>query len=489
MKKSKQLVLKPNTLYSGDCLDVMQYWDDNCIDLIYLDPPFNSNANYNIIFGKDKKGWDLDERAQFTAFGDTWHYTSQAHNRVNAILEYGQHPAHKAIDGLNRIIPESPMLAYVSYMAERVAEMHRILKDSGSLYLHCDPTASHYLKIIMDEIFARGNFRNEIVWHYGAGHPPKKDFARKHDIIFRYTKTKVYAFNSTHKSMRIPFKETATKMHFTNVDKDGRKYRKYDSGKIAYLDEGKVVTDVWIDIDGQQARSPISKEYLGYPTQKPVKLLERIVAASSNAGDLVLDPFCGCGTTAHASQNLKRKFLGIDLSIYALDKICRARLKDTRNLKIMGLPTSFSAAAEMDPFLFEQWAITLMQGFVPNNKQIGDGGVDGRATLLHKPSGEKGLVFAQVKQGNASPDAQRALLSQIATRKASMGVFITLKKMNRTPTMLQTIRDAGAYQLGGVKQYPRLVYWSIEEHFLGVAPPLPDMMPTREETQRDLLTE
>ncbi len=476
MKASKQLALKPNTLYSGDCLDVMREWPDNCVDLIYLDPPFNSKANYNILFGKDNKGRALDELAQFTAFQDTWHYTTPAHDRITAIIGDTQHPVHKSIDGLVRIIPESPMLAYVSYMAERVVEMQRILKDSGSLYLHCDPTASHYLKIALDEIFGKANFQNEIVWHYTGGGRSKKYFSRKHDIIFMYVKNpKINVFNVD--AIRIPYKETSGYAKAGITAKSGKHYKPHP--------KGTPVDDVW----NIPIINPLSNERLGYPTQKPLALLERIVEASSAKGDLVLDPFCGCGTAAHASQNLRRNFLGIDISIYALDKICKVRLKDTKNLKVMGLPTSYAAASEMDPFMFEQWAVTRLQGFYPNNKQTGDGGVDGRATLLHKPEGEDGLVIAQVKMGNPSPDAQRALLSKIIGGKASMGVFITLAKINQTPTMREVIRDAGVYQLrGGEKKHPRMRYWSIEEYFNGIEPPLPEMVPTREETQQDLLT-
>ncbi len=483
MKKNKQLALKPDTLYSGDCFDVMQQWDDGCVDLIYLDPPFNSGANYNIIFGKDKKGRELDERAQFTAFGDTWNYTNKADERIAAILDDPRHLAHNAIDGLKLIIPESPMLAYLSYMADRVAEMHRLLKDTGSLYLHCDPTASHYLKIILDDIFGGNNFRNEIVWCYTGPSAAKKNFPAKSDTILRYTKSDEWIFNEN--DIRVPYK----KLTYQHKDaKDTGIGGKLTPEKVAqYKAKGKIPENWWSDI------SPVGRiktERLGYPTQKPLALLERIVKASSNEGDLVLDPFCGCGTTAHAAQNLRRKFLGIDISIYALDKICRIRLKDTRNLKIMGLPTTFAAAAEMDPFLFEQWAVTLMQGFMPNNKQTGDGGVDGRAVLHIKPEGEKGWVFAQVKQGKPSADSQRALVSQIIGGKASMGVFITLHKMNETKTKLEAIRDAGSYQFPDtVKKFPRLVYWSIEEYFDGIEPPLPNMMATREEAQRDLLTD
>ena len=247
-------------LIQGDNLSSMKAMDDNIVDLIYLDPPFNT--------GRD-----------FVAYNDKWETDDE----------------------------------YILFIKERLVEGHRLLKDTGTIYLHCDPTMSHYLKILMDKIFGRKNFRNEIVWCYGAGNPPKKDFARKHDVIFRFTKTNKYIFNTSDKIMREPFSKTAIEMHFTNVDENGRHYRKYDSGNIAYADEGKVIRDFWTDIDGQQATSPLSPEYTGYPTQKPCRLLERIITASSNPGDLVLDPFAGSCTTCVAAEKLGRQWIGMDM--------------------------------------------------------------------------------------------------------------------------------------------------------------------------------
>ena len=484
MKLHRQFNLRANTLYSGDCLDVMRHWVDNCVDLIYLDPPFNSSANYNVLFGKDNKGKELDERAQFTAFNDTWHWTTEAEMRVQEMIADTNHPAHKAIVGLNAIIGETGMFAYVSYIAERVAEMHRLLKDTGSFYLHCDPTASHYLKVMLDEIFGKANFKNELLWCYTGPTNTKKYFPRKHDAILFYAKSDHYVFNPQRKShKRQTLSSGATGMASRNKPFD--EVRRLEA---LALKKGKLIENWWPDIP---SGSHISKsERLGYPTQKPLALLERIIKASSNESALVLDPFCGCGTTAEAAFNLNRNFIGIDISPYAVTKVCKERLKGAGNIKVLGLPTDMQSAKEIDPFMFEQWAVTCMPGFEPNNKMVGDGGVDGRATLLHKPDGENGVVIAQVKQGSLSADAQRALLSQIIGRKASVGIFVTLHKMNQTPTARTVARDAGAYQhQGGIKKYPRIVYWSIEEYFDGLAPPLPDLIPSRAEQQRDFLNQ
>ena len=468
--------MRPNTLYSGDCLDIMKCWDDNCIDLIYLDPPFNSSADYNILFNKDQKGQNVDERVQFKAFKDTWHYDVMAQERVEIILSDTQFPGHDAIDGFNRIIPETPMMSYLSYMTERVGEMHRVLKDIGSLYFHCDHTASHYLKIIIDAIFGPNNFRNEIVWSYpGSPSTVKKDFPRKHDIILRYTKSGDWVFNAD--DIRVSYSQSS----INRMKYAANKSTVLEGTEIKLNEGGKIPPTVWGDI---QQTYRYRNEYLKYPTQKPLKLLERIILASSNKDDLILDPFCGCGTTAHASQNLRRKFIGIDISIYALNKICKIRLKDTIDLKIMGIPTTTASAKEMDPFKFEEWVVSLMDGFNPNTKQVGDGGIDGRATVLFKPEKEKGLVVAQIKQGKPSADAQRAFLSQIIGNKITMGVFVTLHKIN-TDTKTKCILNAGKYTLpGGTIKYPRLVYWSIEEYFAGIPPVLPEMIPSKEEVQR-----
>ena len=478
------LPLKPNTLYHGDCLDIMRAWvkthPDGCADLIYLDPPFNSNANYNILYGKDQTGKPLDERAQFIAFNDTWYWGSEAAERVRNISRAVGRRAQKAICGLAEMLPESGMLAYLSYMAERLEVMHNLLKDTGSIYLHCDPTASHYLKTIMDCVFGARNFRNEIAWCYTGPSGARHNFPAKHDIVLRYTKSEAWTFNAD--DVRISYKE---------LHSDKGKGAKFwgDKGKLQdeetrknYEARGKVPEDYWLDIPSGGHISP--DERLGYPTQKPIALLERIIRASSNKGDLVLDPFCGCGTTAEAAWKLGRKFLGIDISPYAITRVCKDRMKQAVGVSVMGLPSDMRSArdlAKTDPYTFEHWAVSLLGGYAPNDKQTGDGGIDGRGRLLNPPVNEdgeteKGLCIAQVKGGKPNADALRAFLSQITGGAFSMGVFITLEKPRMTPTMREVVGKAGKLQpRGETKSYDRIVFWSIEEHFEGMEAKLPSM--------------
>lgn len=259
------------------------------IDLIYIDPPYDSKADYRTKI--ELPGANIDSKPtvleQF-AYADTWSAN---------------------IDGED----VKGTAAYLKYMYPRLVLMRELLSERGSFYIHLDWHIGHYVKTILDDIFGKEAFRNEIVWAYGAGNPPKEDFARKHDVIFRYCKGSTWIFNSNSKIMRVPFNETAIRMHFKNIDENGRAYRKYASGKIAYADEGKTVTDVWVDIDGQEARSPISAEYTSYATQKPEKLLERIIECSTNSDSVVADFFGGSGTTAAVAEKLGRKWITSDI--------------------------------------------------------------------------------------------------------------------------------------------------------------------------------
>jgi len=477
--------LIPNTLHYGDCLEVMRQWPDGCVDLIYLDPPFNSNANYNILFGKGKvKRMDAvnrDSLAQLIAFEDMWEWSEKTARRIEEIGKAAAHPARDAVLSLNAFYKNGGgMLTYLVYMADRIAEMRRLLKPTGSIYLHCDPVASHYLKMILDGVFGANNFQNEIVWAYRTGGASKTRFARKHDIIFLYGKGEPRTFN-------LP-KEKA----YTRSESRKAGAVNYGGGTAEfYEDENGVynlvnMRDVWdIPYIGST-----DKERLGYPTQKPLALLERIVSASSNAGDVVLDPFCGCGTTIEAAMNLNRQFIGIDISMYALNVIQKQRLKDAR-FKIDGIPADMQSAramAEANPFAFEKWAVHLIPGFVANNKQRGDGGVDGWGCLLHAPENEEGICMAQVKGGAPSADALRAFTSRLAGGSASLGVFITLEKCD-TPTARQCITDAGTFKLGA-NQYSRMLMWSIEEYFAGAMPPLPPLANpvTGKAIQEDIMT-
>jgi len=463
--------MKPNTLYAGDCLLRMREWPDACVDLIYLDPPFNSKANYNILFGRGQDKSKRDDLAQMTAFTDTWQWDADAEARVSHINKAIDHPAHYAIKAFTQLFRGGAgMFAYLSYMAERLAEMHRVLKDTGSIYLHCDPTASHYLKVVMDEIFGGKNYRNEIVWCYPpGGKGPKYGFHRKHDIIFHYGKSGIGVFNRPY----TPITDAAI-AKFTSVDEDGRRYKTYPGGR-SYLDEakGRPVPDWWTDINS--LGQTISGERLDYPTQKPLALLKRIIQASSNAGDVVLDPFCGCGTTVEAAHQLKRNWVGVDISYYAIQVIRRERMKDMR-IAVEGEPTSHQAAVYFsanDPFEYEKWAVTRVHGFAPNTVQRGDGGVDGRALIWNGDAG-RDLCIAQVKRGRPSVDALRAFYGKIAAGEAAIGLFITLHKQNPTPTSADLIAKAGYLEVGG-KQFHRLVMWSIEEFFEGHEPKIPHL--------------
>ena len=452
--------MKKNTLYYGDCLEVMEEFDQRSVDLIYLDPPFNSKADYNIIFGTQRGDDDPDDLAQLTAFTDTWEWDADAQRRVDSIMSAIAHPAHRAMRAFKEIYPDgSGMLSYLSYMAERLAVMPRLLKNSGSIYLHCDPTASHYLKLIMDEVFGKSNFRNEIVWGYKSGGATKKWWAKKHDVLFYYAKNakQVYFQAIKEKSYNRDFKP----YRFKGVDE--------------YEDETGWYTlvnmkDVWqIDMIGRT-----SGERLGYPTQKPLALLKRIISASSKAGDLVLDPFCGCGTTVEAAHQLKRDWIGIDISSYAIEVIRRERMKDMR-IDLAGVPKDLKGAADFSarkPFDFEKWAVTRIRGFAPNTVQRGDGGIDGRALIFGAEQGND-LCIAQVKGGKPNIDALRAFANIIAGGKAAIGVFITLHKWD-TPAVRKCIADAGTMKIGETA-FNRLVMYSIDDHFRGLEPKLPPL--------------
>ena len=308
--------METNTLYYGDCLEWMEKWNDQCVDLIYLDPPFNSKTDYNMLYSNHKAG------AQYRAFTDTWTWDLEAQKRFEKYENAAGLPSHDVICGLYRVLGESGMLAYLTYMAERLEQMHRLLKPAGSLYLHCDPTMGHYLKIVLDAIFGKKNFRREIIWDIAVLSGFKSttmNWVRGHDTIFYYVRdNNKIRFNKQKQPHRIEYLN-----RFNKLDHDGRKY--FDGrGKKRYLDEviakGKAIGDVWSDIMSFQ-QTPTSKEYLGFPTQKPLSLLDRVIKASSSHDSIILDPFCGCGTTIEAAQRLNRRWVGIDISSFAIDLI------------------------------------------------------------------------------------------------------------------------------------------------------------------------
>ena len=321
------------------------------------------------------------------------------------------------IEGLRKFLNETPMMAYLVMMATRLVEMHRLLKETGSLYLHCDPTASHYLKILLDAVFSVQNFRNEIIWCYTQGGRGRKDFPRKHDVILRYTKSTNYFFDD--EAIRVNYELVSEKSSdsFTKIDEDGRFFkevfgtdrkRKYRY----YKDEGKVPYDWWTDIPkitGNSAKSE-NTELTGYPTQKPIALYERIIQASSKPGDFILDPFAGCGTTAIAAEQLGRQWMGIDLTYLAIgavklqiEKFC----PQIRNeITIIGTPEGATQALELatgDHEGFEGWCIAHVLKFQSNAKKGADGGVDGRMKFpIGRVKGKQafGKAVAQVKGGS-----------------------------------------------------------------------------------------
>ncbi|MFM6368758.1 MAG: DNA-methyltransferase, partial [Dolichospermum sp.] len=311
-----------NQLYYGDNLEVLRrYIKDESVDLCYIDPPFNSKRNYNQIYNNI----GAEDKAQAQAFIDTWEWDDHAIHGINEILinYHGLFTQQciALITGLSNVLGKGSLLAYLVSMTLRITEIHRVLKPTGSFYLHCDPTASHYLKLILDAVFCSqgGEFRNEIVWCYrGAGYP-KKDFGRRHDLIFRYSKGKEFTFNLD--SVREEYAET-TKERFRHHI--GNKRGKKDFGQQSLNPLGKQPDDWW-EI---QPIAPSAKERLGYPTQKPEALLERIIKASSNENDIVLDAYCGCGTTVAVCQKLDRQWIGIDITYQSISLILK-RLEDS----------------------------------------------------------------------------------------------------------------------------------------------------------------
>ena len=290
--------IKNRTLFISDNLDIMRGIDTDCIDLIYLDPPFNTKKQYKAPIGSPAEG---------ATFKDIWTDEDVKDGWYSEIAE--QYPQiHQIILAVEHTYDRS-MMIYLMAMCIRLIEMKRILKPTGSIYLHCDPTASHYLKLVMDTIFGKGAFRNEVVWNYQAGTAPKNAFARKHDILFYYAKSKNNKFNRQAKPVVNPSR-------YKLIDDDGRAYDVNGQGKRYYLDEGQTCDDVWTYVQEKQFQQLNSraKERTGWPTQKPLALLHRIINASSNKGDIVLDPFCGCATACVAAEQLERQWIGIDIS-------------------------------------------------------------------------------------------------------------------------------------------------------------------------------
>jgi len=449
-----------NVLYFGDNLEVLrEKIENNSVDLIYLDPPFQSGKNYNIIFDnkKDVKG----VTAQIQAFEDTWEWGPEAEKEYSGLTQgtiTKERPSARLIELMKAmrvyLSENSPVMAYLVMMAPRLLEMKRVLKDTGSIYLHCDPTASHYLKLLMDSVFGVENYRNEIVWFYKTGGASKRYFAQKHDIIFFYSKTNKYLFK--------PQKEKSYMMHNYGFKKS--EFFKDERGQYTWV----YMKDVW-EIP---AVGSADKQRIGYPTQKPEALLERIINASSNEGDVVLDPFCGCGTTVAVAQRLNRKWIGIDITYLAID-IIEKRLEETRNkgeevnFKIEGAPADEYSAeklAESNPFQFQYWAVSRIPGGMPNERKTGDKGIDGSIyfTDISKPD-KTGKAIISVKGGRSiNPSMVRDLVGTIQSNNADFGVLITLPEP--TTNMKTEAVKQGYFQYVRM-QIPKVQILSVKDLF------------------------
>ena len=482
-----------NKLFYGDNLTIMRKMSAESVDLIYLDPPFNSNRSYNLLY-KNTTGLPIPE--QIEAFCDTWELdyekSEMAYDIPNIMQSYGIQIDvvqfwYYLVQALKNTNPK--LLAYLVYMTVRLIEMHRVLKLSGSIYLHCDPTASHYLKIVMDSIFGHENFRNEIAWCYKSRPQSKRYFGKKHDVILFYSKTEHYYFNW--EAVARPLSETTIKKYRLS-DAGGRKYRLEGRGITGspirsakdvdpkweatnpelvvrdYLDEkiGVALEDWWqIDIINQS-----SKERLGYPTQKPLALLEIIVKASSKENDVVFDPFCGCGTTVEAAIKNHRQWIGCDIAIHSIKLIQDTRiqkysLNENAEYSIEGIPQSPEQAQYLfgqDPFQFQYWAVEKTGGFC-SNKKTADKGIDGR--IYFETDGTLCSMVLSVKGGNVKPGDIRDLRGVLEREKgAELAGFICLKEP--TKAMLQEADAAGFYEYQGVK-YPRMQILTIQDIFSG----------------------
>ena len=487
-----------NKLFYGDNLTIMKKMPSESVDLIYLDPPFNSNRSYNLLY-KNTTGLPIPE--QIEAFCDTWeldYEKSEIAFEIPHIMQrYGinadiVHFWHYMVEALKST--NTKLLAYLVYMTIRLIEIYRILNNSGAIYFHCDPTASHYLKIILDGIFGEKNFKNEIVWSYHRWPTKAKRFQRMHDIIFYYTKGDDYSFNQLYQEPTESSKKRwAGKQQKVTFDEQGKRLPTIEEEKDSL---GVLMNDVW----NVPIIAPVSKERLGYPTQKPLALLERIIQASSNENDVIFDPFCGCGTTIEAAIRNGRKWIGCDIAIHSVRLIQDTRIKkysleEDKDYVIEGIPESVEQAQylfEQDPYQFQHWVVEKTGGFCSNRKS-GDLGIDGRIyfEVLEEKGGKASRklcnMVLSVKGGNIRPTDIRDLRGVLEREKETeLAGFLSL----RTPTkaMLQEADAAGFYEYQGIK-YPRIQLLTVEDIFDGKKWYCPSVLkPNRKDLGQGYLT-
>ena len=499
-----------NRLFYGDNLDILQrYVDDDSVDLVYLDPPFKSNADYNILF-REKDG--TKAASQLRAFGDTWEWNEEASHAYFGFVEGADSRSARALQSLRLIVGDSDMLAYLSMMAPRLVELRRVLKRTGSIYLHCDSTASHYLKLLLDSVFGPQNFRSEITWKRTNVHNDSKSWSNVADTLLYYVRDvgSMFTWNSVYQK----HSEAYVEAKYRHEDGDGRKYQldnmtspnprpnmmyewkghrspamgwRYSRETMEKLDregriwypadkqkrprlkrylaemKGTVLTNVWTDIPPLNSQA---QERLGYPTQKPEALLERIIQASSKKGDLILDPFCGCGTAIAAGQKLERRWIGIDITQPAI-VVVKQRLKrlgTEGDYNVIGEPASLpdaEALAQQDPYQFQWWSLGLVGARPADNKKGADKGIDGRL-LFHDGGNETREIIFSVKAGKLHASYIRDLRGVVEREKAQIGVLISFDAPTRQ--MLAEAASAGVYTSPwGRKSYARMQLLTIAE--------------------------
>jgi len=544
----------PNHLYYGDNLEILrEHIKDESVDLIYLDPPFNSQATYNVLFHAPS---GQQSEAQIEAFEDTWHWHDATERAFDEVMNSGNTDAAEMLRAMRAFLKENDMMAYLAMMAVRLLELHRALKETGTLYLHCDPTASHYLKILLDAVFGKQCFRNEISWKRSSAHSDTKQGMKRcgriRDVILFYTKSRDYTWNSLYTR----YSDDYAQAEYRHVAADNRFYKETDltaakpggdtsyewrvkrpahsnsrwqpdltdeylkpkpdweykgvqpyegrfwayskTNLVAFAKSGHLIhretgmprlmqfadempgvslQDNWDDI---QIAS--GGESLGYPTQKPLALLERIISASSNEGDLVLDSFCGCGTTIHAAEKLRRQWVGIDITHLAISLI-EKRLKDAFPgiaFTVHGTPKDLEGAralADQDKYQFQWWAVSLVNAVPYGGKKKGaDSGIDG--FIYFKPDAkttEKAIVSVK-GGGNVNVAMVRDLAHVVEREKAKIGVFITLA--DPTAPMNTEAIKAGFYESPHHGKFPKIQILTIEELFAGKRPKIPFIDPS-----------
>ena len=522
-----------NKLYFGDNLDILrEHVPDESVDLIYLDPPFNSNATYNVLF---KEASGEGSAAQIEAFDDTWHWNIESERAYRDVVTNGPKRLADLLQAMRAFLGQNDMMAYLAMMAPRMAELHRVLKPTGSIYLHCDPTASHYLKLLMDAVFGPINYRSEIVWKRTTAHNDSRQgsqrFGRVHDVLLYFSKSLDFTWNQQWQ----PYEQEYIDRYYKYVDANGRRYwrdnltaakpggdtryawkgkvpppgrywayskanmeRMEAEGKIVYsstgtpmfkryLDEmpGLSVQDIWSDIRPLGGLGSRREERLGYPTQKPEALLERIIRASSNEGDVVLDPFCGCGTAIAVAERLGRRWIGIDVTHLAIS-LMKSRLQSAFGSKlseydVVGVPQDVESARALATqsghegrFQFEYWALGLVDARPGNNRRRGaDAGVDGYINFFDDNSGKAKSVLVQVKSGHVQRNVIATLKGDMEREKAEMGLLVTLEPP--TEPMVREAASAGFYvpEHFPDREYPRVQIATIEDLLSGNGPDVP----------------